>query len=626
MSIHLLRHNEGIHGRVPDKPKFPKRRNCKERNVWNNLRARHYSVLILLAIVALETSAIAIDKFINHESETAFSIESPFQNNAFIESFKTAEASNAVSVKISSTKRSTPAVAAVVASVPVKEAVPVKNAAEEAKTRSVSAEFVAAAGEKDGFERYIEYSVQAGDSLYNIAAQFGSAADLIKKANQLEDKHVIKTGQTLKVPLPASEMLYTVRPGDSLSKIASRFRIPLKSLIEENNLKSHMLMADQQIRIPIKGVKSDLKMVKEDSLSAKAPEKLEMIRENKVQLVPEKKLEMIGIEKLQMAKAPAIKTNIEFSEKDLLKTPPVISSKVASSVKPAAETAVTKAEPQKVETPVNTDKETAAKVAATDEDAQKSVTYTVAKGDSLLKIAHRYNTTVAQIQQDNEMNGTMVKVGQEIKVSPNKKLYRLVKTEKTTPEKKVTLVSHKVRSGESLSLIARKYQTTISAIVAENNMSNTVVMAGQILKVPTQGRYNVAQSSKAVRASWKMPVRGRLSDKYGWRKHPVYRKRLFHAGIDIAAPKGTPIAAVQSGKVIYAGRRSGYGNLVIVSHANGMSTRYAHCSSILVKKGQNVRAGQLIAKVGATGVATGNHLHFEIRKNGKTQNPLTYLN
>jgi murein DD-endopeptidase MepM/ murein hydrolase activator NlpD len=220
----------------------------------------------------------------------------------------------------------------------------------------------------------------------------------------------------------------------------------------------------------------------------------------------------------------------------------------------------------------------------------------------------------------------MLKVGEEIKVAPNKKLYRLVKTEKTEPEKKATVVEHKVASGESLSLIARKYQTTISAIVAENNMSNTVVMAGQTLKVPAQGRYKVAQSSKAVRASWKMPVRGRLSDKYGWRKHPVYRKRLFHAGIDIAAPKGTPIAAVQSGKVIYAGRRSGYGNLVIISHANGMSTRYAHCSSILVKKGQNVRAGQLVAKVGATGVATGNHLHFEIRKNGKTQNPLTYLN
>jgi len=550
-----------------------------------------------LAIVALETSAIAIDKFINIESETAFSIESPFQNNAFIESFKTAEASNAVPVKISSTKRSTPAVAAVITSVPATAAVPAREPVMEVNTRSVSAEFVAAANEKESFDRYIEYSVQAGDSLYNIAAQFGSAADLIKKANSLEDKQVIKAGQTLKVPLPASEMLYTVRPGDSLSKIASRFRVPLKSLVEENNLKSHMLMADQQIKIPVKGIKSEIKMIKDNNLSAQAPEKLELIKENKVQLVAEKKLEMVGVEKLQMAQAPAIKSKIDFSEKDLLKSPPIVSAKIASAEK-----------------------------SATSDAASEFVTHKVSRGDSLLKIAHRYNTTVAQIQQDNNLKGTMVKVGDEVKVAPNKKLYRLVKTEKAEPEKKATVVEHKVASGESLSLIARKYQTTISAIVAENNLSNTVVMAGQTLKVPAQGRYKVAQSSKATRASWKMPVRGRLSDKYGWRKHPVYRKRLFHAGIDIAAPKGTPIAAVQSGKVIYAGRRSGYGNLVIISHANGMSTRYAHCSSILVKKGQNVRAGQLIAKVGATGVATGNHLHFEIRKNGKTQNPLTYLN
>ncbi|HAE40284.1 MAG TPA: hypothetical protein DCG57_16860, partial [Candidatus Riflebacteria bacterium] len=231
--------------------------------------------------------------------------------------------------------------------------------------------------------------------------------------------------------------------------------------------------------------------------------------------------------------------------------------------------------------------------------------------------------------QDNNLEDTMLKVGQELRVNPNKKLYRVVKTTEAAaePTKQPSIVDHKVANGESLSLIARKYNTTISAIVSANNMTNTVVMAGQDIKVPTQASYKVAQgNSKVTRASWKMPVRGRLSDKYGWRKHPVYRKRLFHAGIDVAAPKGTPIAAVQNGKVIYAGRRAGYGNLVIVSHANGLSTRYAHCSSILVKKGQNVRAGQLLAKVGATGVATGNHLHFEVRKNGKTQNPLTYLN
>ena len=97
------------------------------------------------------------------------------------------------------------------------------------------------------------------------------------------------------------------------------------------------------------------------------------------------------------------------------------------------------------------------------------------------------------------------------------------------------------------------------------------------------------------------------------------------AGLDLAAPKGTAIYNVAPGRVIYAGTMNGYGKLVIISHENGISTRYGHCSQILVKNGQFVKEGQLIAKVGATGVATGNHLHFEVRKNGQTQNPLNYL-
>jgi murein DD-endopeptidase MepM/ murein hydrolase activator NlpD len=600
---------------------FPKRRNCKERKVWNNLRARHYSVLILLAIVALETSAIAIDKFINRESETAFTIESPFQNNSFIESFKTAEASNVVvPVKISSTRRSTPVVAAATTKTSA-------SAASEAKTRSVSAEFVAAANESETLSKYIEYSVQPGDSLSNIAVQFGSATDLIKEANSLDDKHIIKAGQTIKVPMPSSEMFYTVRQGDSLSKIANRFRVPLKSLIDENNLKSHMLMAEQRIKIPFKGNKPEISLVKEDNSASEAAKKLELIKTGNIQIVPEQKLTMVKFEQLQMAQAPATKSKIEFIEKDLLKTPPVLQASVVAAAEPAVPTVTAKPVAQPAKEEVSSQQSLEIKTTAHEEISLEN--YTVARGDNLLKIAHRFNTTVAQIQQDNNLEDTMLKVGQELRVNPNKKLYRVVKTTEAAaePTKQPSIVDHKVANGESLSLIARKYNTTISAIVSANNMTNTVVMAGQDIKVPTQASYKVAQgNSKVTRASWKMPVRGRLSDKYGWRKHPVYRKRLFHAGIDVAAPKGTPIAAVQNGKVIYAGRRAGYGNLVIVSHANGLSTRYAHCSSILVKKGQNVRAGQLLAKVGATGVATGNHLHFEVRKNGKTQNPLTYLN
>ena len=578
--------------------------------MWNNLRARHYSVLILLAIVALETSAIAIDRFINRESETAFAIESPFQNNPFIQSFRMADASCAVlPVKLGSRKNSTTA------------AVKSRNSA---PIQTVSAEFIAAASEKENFSKFVEYAVQPGDSLSNIAMLFGSETDAIKRYNRLDDRHSIMAGQTIRVPMPSQDLFYTVKKGDSLTRIASRFRIQLKDIVEANNLKTHMLVADQRIKIPVTENKPTMAIVEPAIETMKAPGKLELVREAAISIVPEQKLEMVKLEKVQMAIAPAARPKIEFVGKELLAQPPQVTEKVAAAVSPVAS--------QKVDSKDN-----------------HEVTYTVDKGDSLMKIAQRFNTTVAQLQEVNGLKGTFLKVGQEIRINPDKKLYRVVKAEEKKPEEKKAeekkpeissvgnTFAHVVKNGESISLIARKYRTTVGAIVEANCLKNTVVMAGQTIKVPAERAgmkntgedvkdYKVVQGrSEITRASWRMPVRGRLSDKYGWRKHPVYRKRLFHAGIDIAAPKGTPIAAAAAGKVIYAGRRPGYGNLVIVSHAGGMSSRYAHCSSILVKKGQSVKAGALLARVGATGVATGNHLHFEVRKNGKPQNPLSFL-
>ncbi|MDD3145879.1 MAG: LysM peptidoglycan-binding domain-containing protein [Candidatus Riflebacteria bacterium] len=595
--------------------------------MWNNLRARHYSVLILLAIVALETSAIAIDRFINRESETAFTIESPFQNNPFIQNFRMADASCAVLPVKFSSRSSTPAVTA------EKPAV-----APAAPVKTISAEFIAAAGRNDNYKKFVEYSVQPGDSLSNIAMLFGSETEAIKRYNKIDDRHSIMAGQTIKVPMPTSDLFYTVRKGDSLTKIASRFRIQLKDIVESNNLKSHMLVADQRIKIPVVDNKADVAIVRPAASAIEITKKLELVRDNKVNMVGEQKLEMVKIEKVQAAVAPAVKPKIEFIEKELLAQPPVV-AKSPAAAQPVARLAASKITalpvPQKI-VPVVAP---IASPAVEKAEENREVSDTVNKGDSLLKIAMRFNTTVAQLQSDNNIKGTFLKVGQELKVNPDKKLFRVVKATETAPVKtaETSNVNHKVKSGESLSLIARKYRTTISSIVAANELKNTVLMAGQTIKVPTakgsdksSGNevkdYKVVQGRSAItRASWKMPVRGRLSDKYGWRNHPVYRKRLFHAGIDIAAPKGSPIASSASGKVIYAGRRPGYGNLVILSHAGGYSTRYAHCSSILVKKGQSVKAGQVIARVGATGVATGNHLHFELRKNGKTQNPLTFL-
>ena len=127
--------------------------------------------------------------------------------------------------------------------------------------------------------------------------------------------------------------------------------------------------------------------------------------------------------------------------------------------------------------------------------------------------------------------------------------------------------------------------------------------------------------------NWPAPGNYKVSSPYGNRMHPIFHRMRFHSGIDIHANSGDPIAAANSGTVIYAGARTGYGNTVIIDHGGGITTLYAHIKTrgILVRTGQHVSAGDIIAKVGSTGWSTGPHLHFECRKNGDTENPMSHL-
>lgn len=123
------------------------------------------------------------------------------------------------------------------------------------------------------------------------------------------------------------------------------------------------------------------------------------------------------------------------------------------------------------------------------------------------------------------------------------------------------------------------------------------------------------------------PVKGyySITSYYGYRIHPIYGYRKLHTGIDIGAPKNAKFVAAADGTVINASYSGGYGNRVIINHGNGISTIYAHGTSILVKEGQKVKKGQAVLTVGSTGLSTGNHAHFEVRKNGSYVNPLDYL-
>jgi murein DD-endopeptidase MepM/ murein hydrolase activator NlpD len=118
---------------------------------------------------------------------------------------------------------------------------------------------------------------------------------------------------------------------------------------------------------------------------------------------------------------------------------------------------------------------------------------------------------------------------------------------------------------------------------------------------------------------------GWFSSNFGWRVDPFSGQKSFHEGIDFPAEAGTVIDAAASGKVIYADVHPAYGKMLEIDHGNGLVSRYAHCSTLLVKEGDLVMRGQRLATVGSTGRSTGPHLHFEVRLNGVPQNPARFL-
>ncbi len=121
------------------------------------------------------------------------------------------------------------------------------------------------------------------------------------------------------------------------------------------------------------------------------------------------------------------------------------------------------------------------------------------------------------------------------------------------------------------------------------------------------------------------PVNGPVTSAFGYRTHPIFGTRKFHAGVDIGVGHGTPIAAAEDGVVILSGPYGGYGNAVVIDHGGGLSTLYAHQSSIVAGTGASVSKGEVLGYVGCTGYCTGAHLHFETRVNGSPVDPLGYL-
>lgn len=171
--------------------------------------------------------------------------------------------------------------------------------------------------------------------------------------------------------------------------------------------------------------------------------------------------------------------------------------------------------------------------------------------------------------------------------------------------------------------ITRSKQSLAVLEKAEDQLEKEAIeLGGLVNKVASKGKYTGGIMQ------WPTPGYYGISSYFGYRIHPILKYKKYHGGLDINAPYNAYIHAAASGKVIWSGwRQGGSGNTVIIDHGGGISTFYLHIrdGGLLVKKGQTVKAGDVIAKVGSTGLSTGPHSHFEVRKNGVRQNPLNYV-
>lgn len=248
--------------------------------------------------------------------------------------------------------------------------------------------------------------------------------------------------------------------------------------------------------------------------------------------------------------------------------------------------------------------------------------YEVEAGDTLSEIAMQADISMNTIKWENNLTSSTLKIGQKLNILP------------------VTGVKHVIKKGDTLGGIANKYDADLEDIKIFNGLTDdSIINQGDILYVPNGIIKSVAapkktssiktpifdSSTPVVSGYYMKPTVGRITSSYG------SRRGSFHYGVDIGASRGTSVVASASGVVIETvsscreGRSScggRYGNYIVIAHANGTTTRYAHLSKVSVHVGQNVNQGEKIGAVGNTGRSTGPHLHFEIKKsNGASIRP-----
>ena len=226
--------------------------------------------------------------------------------------------------------------------------------------------------------------------------------------------------------------------------------------------------------------------------------------------------------------------------------------------------------------------------------------YTALGGESMSQIAESVHRSIAEVAAANKQYSKthVFESGEKIKINT------------------VDVFVYQVNSGETLHTIADRYKVSYEDLRSVNGKYDQIVMVGEKIFIPY-----IFSNEKFSDPLDILPV----SSPFGTRVHPVKQYELFHMGMDLAVMEGSNVYAAKSGEVLVSEYQSGYGNVVKIEHENGYMTVYAHLSDKLVEAGDYVSEGQLIAASGNTGISTGPHLHFEIRKDNQPLNPACFL-
>jgi len=451
----------------------------------------------------------------------------------------------------------------------------------------------------DNNDEFIIHTVTNGDTLWSISKQYNTPLKPILALNNIKDKDTLSIGQIIKIlqdNLPAADHdMHIVKKGETLWSIAQKYNLSVNQILATNNIaNSELISIGQEMKIssPENAV-AETNIVNQAVIDKKNNNINDNINqpENVEPIVYKVKAgdNLWNISRKYGVSVEVIIDINNLRDKDLLSLG------------------------QKLEIPA-----IGGGVSNTNQKQEPTIiTYTVVKGDTLWSISQRYDVKMNTIISTNNLKEiSRLSIGQKLKL-PITNMH-IAKAEGYNQEAAAEEIIYYVKKGESLWSISREYNVKLESIIAANSITDaSKISTGQQLRIP-----NVPGARSNI-GNFIWPVRGRITSPYGMRV--ISGRKDFHAGIDIGGPSGTNIVAAESGRVSYAGYMRGFGNVIVLSHDGGYSTVYGHNSVNLVKKGQYVKRGSVIGKVGRTGNATGSHLHFEIRLSGKPVNPLPYL-